>query len=62
MEDALLRELVAQGVTCDPLTQLVLLCEMCARPATKECWTCGMPICSLCTRRQHAKVLAVGVG
>lgn len=55
-EDILLDELARGGVTCDPLTQLVITCEMCRRPATKQCWTCGMHICAFCTRRQHWKV------
>lgn len=57
-EEALLRELSCRVV--DAATQLVVLCELCARPATKECWTCSMSLCSFCTRRQHVKVRGRG--
>ena len=36
--------------------QLVVTCEVCRRPATKECWTCGMQICEFCTLKRHWKV------
>ncbi|KAI3436650.1 hypothetical protein D9Q98_006066 [Chlorella vulgaris] len=43
------------GLHCDPATQLVVTCEVCRRPATKECWTCGMQICEFCTLKRHWK-------
>jgi hypothetical protein len=46
----------AGGAVIDPAVQLCVTCEVCRRPATKECWTCGMAICDFCTRRQHWKV------
>ena len=55
-EGALLDELELGGMVCDPMTQLVVLCEVCGRPSTKECWTCKMPICSFCTLKRHWKV------
>lgn len=51
----LLDELRASGVRCDPLTQLVVTCEVCRRPSNKECWTCGMRICDFCTLKRHWK-------
>ena len=44
-EDILLDEFENIGLTCNPHTQLVVTCEVCRRPATKECWTCKMKIC-----------------
>lgn len=55
-EDILLDEFDALGLHCEPATQLVVTCEVCGRPATKQCWTCGMPICEFCTLKQHWKV------
>lgn len=52
-EDVLLDEFETLGLHCDPATQLVVTCEVCRRPATKECWTCGMPICEFCTLKRH---------
>lgn len=52
-EDVLLNELDALGLVCDPGSQLVVTCEVCRRPATKECWTCGMQICEFCTLKRH---------
>lgn len=40
--------------------QLVVTCEVCRRPATKECWTCGMHICEFCTLKRHWKVGGAG--
>jgi len=54
-EGMLLDELRASGVHCDPLTQLVVTCEVCRRPSNKECWTCGMRICDFCTLKRHWK-------
>lgn len=54
-EDILLRELDNLGLKCDPLTQLVVTCEVCRRPATKQCWTCQMHICEFCTLKRHWK-------
>ena len=59
-EGALLDELVLGGMVCDAMTQLVVLCEVCGRPSTKECWTCKMPICSFCTLKRHWKVSVQG--
>ena len=42
-------------VRIDPMTQLVVLCEVCGRPSTCECWTCGAKICSFCTLKRHWK-------
>ena len=52
----LLDEFEGLGLHCEPRTQLVVLCEVCMRPATKECWTCGMKICDFCTLKRHWKV------
>lgn len=57
-EDVLLDEYEGLGLHCDPQTQLVVTCEVCRRPATKECWTCGMQICEFCTLKRHWKVRA----
>ncbi|DBA99584.1 hypothetical protein WJX82_005130 [Trebouxia sp. C0006] len=54
-EDLLLDEFEGLGLHCDPQTQLVVTCEVCRRPATKECWTCGMKICEFCTLKRHWK-------
>ncbi|KAK9831834.1 hypothetical protein WJX81_000048 [Elliptochloris bilobata] len=54
-EGMLLDELRESGVHCDPLTQLVVTCEVCRRPSNKECWTCGMKICDFCTLKRHWK-------
>ncbi|KAL3140047.1 hypothetical protein ABBQ38_004327 [Trebouxia sp. C0009 RCD-2024] len=54
-EDVLLDEYEGLGLHCDPFTQLVVTCEVCRRPATKECWTCGMQICEFCTLKRHWK-------
>ena len=54
-EDLLLDEFENLGMKCDPMTQLVVLCEVCGRPSTKECWTCGLKFCDFCTRKQHWK-------
>jgi hypothetical protein len=45
-----------------PALQLVVTCEVCRRPATKECWTCGMQICEFCTLKRHWKVGGRGRG
>lgn len=55
-EDILLDEFENLGLRCNPATQLVVTCEVCRRPATKECWTCSMQICEFCTLKQHWKV------
>jgi hypothetical protein len=52
----LLRTRASAGGCLDPAVQLCVTCEVCRRPATKECWTCRMAICDFCTRRQHWKV------
>ena len=54
-EDVLLDEFENLGLHCDPATQLVVTCEVCRRPATKECWTCKMQICEFCTLKRHWK-------
>jgi HSP20 family molecular chaperone IbpA len=54
-EDILLDEFDSLGLSCDPHTQLVVTCEVCRRPATKECWTCKMMICEFCTLKRHWK-------
>ena len=54
-EDLLLDEFEQLGMHCDPTKQLVVLCEVCGRPGTKECWTCGLIFCDFCTRKQHWK-------
>lgn len=58
-EDKLLDEFENLGLHCNPLTQLVITCEVCRRPSTKECWTCGMKICDFCTLKRHWKVVGV---
>lgn len=58
-EDVLLQQLAELGLQCDPLTQLVVTCEVCRRPSTKECWTCGMKICDFCTLKRHWTVGSV---
>lgn len=55
-EDLLLDEFEGLGLHCDPGTQLVVTCEVCGRPSTKDCWTCGMKICDFCTLKRHWKV------
>ncbi len=55
-EDMLLDEFEGLGLHCEARTQLVVLCEVCSRPATKECWTCRMKICDFCTLKRHWKV------
>lgn len=54
-EDILLDEFENLGLSCNPATQLVVTCEVCRRPATKECWTCKMKICEFCTLKRHWK-------
>lgn len=54
-EDILLNEFNTLGLYCNPATQLVVTCEVCRRPATKQCWTCGMDICEFCTLKRHWK-------
>ena len=58
-EDMLLDEFEGLGLHCEAGTQLVVLCEVCQRPATKECWTCGMKICDFCTLKRHWKVRCI---
>lgn len=55
-EGMLLDQLDELGLACDANTQLVVVCEVCSRPATKDCWTCGMKICDFCTLKRHWKV------
>ena len=55
-EDLLLDEFEGLGLHCEPSTQLVVTCEVCGRPSTKDCWTCGMRICDFCTLKRHWKV------
>ena len=54
-EGLLLDEFEGLGLHCDPGTQLVVTCEVCGRPSTKDCWTCGMRICDFCTLKRHWK-------
>lgn len=54
-EEHLLRKYKEQGIHCDPARQLVVLCEMCSRPSTKDCFICGMKFCDFCTRKRHWK-------
>lgn len=61
-EDILLDEFDNLGLHCDPATQLVVTCEVCRRPATKQCWTCGMQICEFCTLKRHWRVGDVWLG
>jgi hypothetical protein len=37
----------------DPSRQLALLCELCPRPSSRTCWTCGAALCAFCSRRPH---------
>ena len=55
-EDVLLDGFDGLGLHCEARTQLVVICEVCRRPSTKECWTCGMKICDFCTLKRHWKV------
>lgn len=52
-EDALLDALEGLGLRCDPSRQLVVTCESCGRPATKDCYACGAPFCDFCARTPH---------
>lgn len=52
-ESVLLDEFASLGLRCDARTQLVVTCEVCRRPATKRCWTCGADICEFCTLKRH---------
>lgn len=52
----LLDEFERLGLHCDAAKQLVVVCEVCGRPATTECWTCKMRICEFCTLKRHWKV------
>ncbi len=61
-EDMLLDEFEGLGLHCEARTQLVVLCEVCQRPSTKDCWTCGMKICDFCTLKRHWKVGSVWDG
>ena len=61
-EDMLLDEFEGLGLHCEPRTQLVVLCEVCRRPSTKECWTCRMKICDFCTLKRHWKARACSHG
>merc|ERR1711977_615615 len=55
MLDEFEKKLTADGREVDPLTQLVVCCEVCSRPATTECWICKMQICVFCTLKRHWK-------
>ncbi|KXZ42769.1 hypothetical protein GPECTOR_119g400 [Gonium pectorale] len=53
-EDALLAEVLLRSAgAVVPASQLVVTCELCGRPATRDCSVCSMPFCSFCARRQH---------
>ena len=54
-QDLMLDEFAKLGHDVDPTRQLVVICEVCRRPATTECWTCGMRICEFCTLKRHWK-------
>ncbi len=55
MLDEFEKQMTRDGVEVDPRTQLVVVCEVCGRPATTECWTCKMQICEFCTLKRHWK-------
>lgn len=55
MLDEFEKKLCSDGLEVDPRTQLVVVCEVCSRPATTQCWTCGMHICEFCTLKRHWK-------
>ena len=57
----MLDEFEGLGLHCEPSTQLVVTCEVCGRPSTKDCWTCGMRICDFCTLKRHWKVCALSL-
>jgi len=54
-EDVMLDELDRLGLRVDPGTQLVALCEVCARPSNKTCFACGLLFCDFCERKMHWK-------
>ena len=58
----MLDELARLGLHCEASTQLVVVCEVCGRPSTKECYVCELRFCDFCTRKQHWKVPAPQFG
>ena len=52
-EDAMLDDLERLGLSLDPGSQLVVLCEVCGRPSNKTCFACGIRFCDFCTRKMH---------
>ena len=52
-EDAMLDDLERLGLSLDPGSQLVVLCEVCGRPSNKTCFACGIKFCDFCTRKLH---------
>ena len=55
MLDEFEKRITLDGLEVDPRTQLVVVCEVCGRPATTQCWTCKMDICEFCTLKRHWK-------
>jgi len=55
MLDEFEKKMTLDGLEVDPYTQLVVVCEVCGRPATTQCWTCKMNICEFCTLKRHWK-------
>ena len=60
-EDAMLDDLQRLGLSLDPSSQLVALCEVCGRPSNKTCFACGVLFCDFCARKLHWNP-RVGVG
>lgn len=58
-ESALLDELERLGLRCEASSQLVCVCGLCGRPATKQCYVCTIAFCEFCTRRAHWKARRV---
>lgn len=54
-EDIILDEFERKGIKCDPMCQLVLVCEVCGRPSNKECYVCTARFCDFCERKRHWK-------
>ena len=46
----MLDDLERLGLSLDPGSQLVVLCEVCGRPSNKTCFACGIKFCDFCTR------------
>jgi len=54
-EELMVEELDRLGVEVDSSSQLLVLCEVCGRPSTRECYACNCPFCSFCSRKMHSR-------